>query len=134
MHNTLLPTLMNFTHLILSTDYSIKHGILNLNDTLQDCNLLKNIDAFCLTDANNCFGAIDLSLGTKKRNIKAIYGCSILIEGHGCNHQLYLLAKNPQGYKSLMHLLSYGITKLQRVNGLPLYSFDDLHKIGRAHV
>jgi DNA polymerase-3 subunit alpha len=120
---------MNFTHLILSTDSSIKHSILDLDDVLRDSTVLKNIDAFCVTDANNCFSAINLSLGTKRRNIKAIYGCSVMIKGQRDNHQLYLLAKSPQGYKSLMHLLSYGITKLHRVHGMPLYDFSDLQKL-----
>lgn len=117
---------MKFTHLILSSDYSLIHGTLRLKEIFKRKKLLRNIDCFVLTDVNNCFGAIDLSLGAKRNNLKAIYGCSILLRGSQYEHFIYLLAKNPQGYHSLMSLTSYGFQNLKRINNVPVYNWSDL--------
>ena len=120
---------MKFTHLTLSTDYSLLYGMTKISYILKDRDLIKGMDAIALTDLNNCFGAVDLSKSTKAANLKAIYGCSIMVKGGEGNYYLYLLARTPDGYKSMMKLLAHGITKLKRKEAAPLYRLDDLKSL-----
>ena len=104
----------NFVHLHVHTEYSLLDGltkIKNLVNTVKEMGM----NSIAITDHGNMYGAIEFYKACKKADIKPIIGCEIYMAPNGrldkspnnrrSNH-LILLAKNTQGYKNLMTLVS----------------------------
>ncbi len=110
-------------HLHVHTEYSLLDGSIRIKD------LLKRVEkhgskAVAMTDHGVLFGAIELYLKAKEKGIKAIIGCEIFHSGgekslavakelqhqpeKGQSFHLVLLAKNLQGYKNLIKIVSCG--------------------------
>lgn len=77
------------------------------------------MDSLAITDHGNMFGAIDFYLQAQKAGIKPIIGCEVYIAPgsrfdktpHGideASHHLVLLARDEDGYRNLMNLVSIG--------------------------
>jgi len=107
---------MSFVHLHVHTEYSLLDGlskIKKLVSTVKDMGM----NSLAITDHGNMYGAIEFYKTCKKNDIKPIIGCEVYVAPNGMldksannrrNQHLILLAKNNQGYKNLMKLVSIG--------------------------
>jgi len=107
---------MSFVHLHLHTEYSLLDGLSKIKKLVA---LIKEqgSTAVAITDHGNMYGAIEFYKACQKAEIKPIIGCEIYIcpksrldksSQNRKNNHLILLAKNDQGYKNLMKLVSIG--------------------------
>ncbi|MGB9600890.1 MAG: DNA polymerase III subunit alpha, partial [Myxococcota bacterium] len=103
-----------FTHLHLHTQYSFLDGAIKIKELMKKIKE-KGMNAVAITDHGNLHGAIEFYEAAKKNDIKPIIGCEIYLNPDGSyrekrpdskrNH-LLLLAKNKEGYKNLIYLVS----------------------------
>jgi len=111
--------LKDFVHLHVHTEYSLLDGAARINQLVKRAKEL-NMHSLAITDHGVMYGVIDFYKACKKEGIKPILGCEVYTaprsyadkdpkqdaeQGH-----LILLAKNQQGYKNLMKLVSLGFT------------------------
>lgn len=107
---------MSFTHLHLHTEYSLLDGLSKIKKLLA---LIKEQGgtACAITDHGNMYGAIEFYKACQKAEIKPIIGCEVYIcqnsrheksSQNRKNNHLILLAKDNQGYKNLMEIVSIG--------------------------
>ena len=111
---------MAFTHLHVHTEYSLLDGAARIGDLVLRAKEL-GMDSIAITDHGVMFGVIDFYKECKKQGIKPIIGCEVYTaarkmtdkEADKDKHQghLILLAKNQQGYKNLIKIVSLGFTK-----------------------
>jgi DNA polymerase-3 subunit alpha len=104
-----------FIHLHTHSHYSLLDGLSKIPDMVKTSK--KNgMDAMAITDHGNMYGAIELYKECHKHGIKPIIGVEAYIAERGRKdkepgvdnkrYHLTLLAKNKQGYKNLMRLVS----------------------------
>ena len=108
---------MTFTHLHVHTEYSLLDGAARIKDIVQRAKEL-GMNALAITDHGVMFGVIDFYRACEDAGIKPIIGCEVYTAartrfdkdaskdkymGH-----LVLLAKNNEGYKNLMKIVSEG--------------------------
>lgn len=100
----------DFVHLHLHTEYSLLDGAAKIDQVFGACKDL-GMDAVAITDHGNMFGTLYFAECAKKAGIRAIIGCELYLtedmhrkNGNGEFEHLVLLAKNKQGYKSLVKL------------------------------
>lgn len=110
-----------FVHLHLHTKYSLLDGAGRIEDLVAKA-AEYGMPALAITDHGNMFGAIEFYQKAVKAGIKPIIGCETYItrasrhdrtpaaHGDGTNH-LILLARNMDGYRNLMRLVSLGYTE-----------------------
>ena len=111
---------MAFTHLHVHTEYSLLDGAARIRNLVRRVKEL-GMDSVAITDHGVMFGVIDFYKECKKQGIKPIIGCEVYTaarkmtdkEPDKDKHQghLVLLAKNQQGYKNLIKIVSLGFTK-----------------------
>jgi DNA polymerase-3 subunit alpha len=105
----------NFIHLHAHSHYSLLDGLSKIPDMVKTAK--KNgMNAIAVTDHGNMYGAIELYKECQKAGIKAIIGVEAYIAERGRKDKepgvdnkrkhLTLLARNKQGYKNLMRLVS----------------------------
>ena len=108
----------DFVHLHVHTQYSLLDGACKLNALL---NLARNqrCPALAITDHGNLFGVVEFYQHCQANGVKPIIGCEVYVAPHSrfdkstqatqeTSYHLILLAKNEQGYKNLMKLVSAG--------------------------
>lgn len=105
----------NFIHLHTHSHYSLLDGLSKIPDMVKKAKE-NGMSALALTDHGNMYGAIELYKECKKAGIKPIIGVEAYIAERGRKdkepgvdnkrYHLTLLAKNRQGYKNLMKLVS----------------------------
>ncbi len=111
-----------FVHLHLHTKYSLLDGASRIDDLVAKA-AEYGMPALAITDHGNMFGAIEFYQKAEKAGIKPIIGCEMYVAkgsrhdktpgggpGDGANH-LVLLARNLDGYRNLMRLVSIGYTE-----------------------
>lgn len=127
-----------FTHLHVHTEYSLLDGFSRINQLLDRCQEL-NMDSIAITDHGQMYGVIEFYKAAKDRNIKPIIGCEVYISeddhlkkdpSNRRYYHLILLAKNKEGYRNLLKIVSEAY-----VNGFyykPRIDFDFIkdHKDG----
>ena len=105
-----------FTHLHLHTQYSLLDGFAKIEDMLDRVKEL-GMDSVAITDHGNMFGAVEFYKQAKKRGIKPIIGCEVYLSPRDykskgpedkIRHHLILLAKNEEGYRNLIKIVSEG--------------------------
>ncbi len=109
---------MSFVHLHVHTQYSILDGQASIGSLFERAKELE-MPALAITDHGNMYGVKEfLKVAKKYPEIKPIIGCEIYVTKHydhklkdkdhrGYFH-LILLAKNYNGYKNLMKIVSTG--------------------------
>lgn len=108
---------MSFVHLHVHTQYSILDGQSAIANLFKRASQL-GMPGFAVTDHGNMFGIKELyKIGKKYPDIKPIVGCEIYVskydhkikdKEHRGYYHLILLAKNYEGYKNLMKIVSTG--------------------------
>jgi len=104
-----------FIHLHTHSHYSLLDGLSKIPDMVKTAK--KNgMNALAITDHGNMYGAIELYKEAEKAGIKPIIGVEAYIAERGRKdkepgvdnkrYHLTLLARNKQGYKNLMHLVT----------------------------
>ncbi len=107
-----------FIHLHIHTQYSLLDGACRIPQLLAQAKQY-NMDSLAITDHGNMFGAINFYLEAQKAGIKPIIGCEVYVApgsrfekaSHGieeASYHLVLLARDEEGYKNLMKLVSIG--------------------------
>ncbi|MFA6251777.1 MAG: DNA polymerase III subunit alpha [Candidatus Paceibacterota bacterium] len=105
----------NFIHLHTHSHYSLLDGLSKIPDMVKTCKE-NGMGALAITDHGNMYGAIEFYKEAKKAGIKPIIGVEAYIAERGRKdkepgidnrrYHLTLLAKNKQGYKNLMRLIT----------------------------
>ena len=103
-----------FTHLHNHTEYSMLDGISRIPD-LVDRTVELGMRALAITDHGSLYGAVDFYSECKDRGIKPIIGCETYVAHESrfdrgaaerSPHHLVLLARDSQGYRNLMQLIT----------------------------
>ena len=112
--------MVNFTHLHIHTEYSILDGACRIKPLIKHVKELGQ-SAIAITDHGVMHGCIDFYKACKAEGIKPIIGCEVYVaprtrfdKVHGLDNQRYhlvLLAKNYNGYKNLIKLVSAAWTE-----------------------
>ena len=106
---------MKFTHLHVHSHYSLLDGLPKIDELLDYAKEL-GMDSLAITDHGVMYGAIEFYKKAKAKGIKPIIGCEVYVAFEKLtdkrpnidskrNH-LILLAKNEQGYKNLVKLVT----------------------------
>lgn len=104
----------NFVHLHVHTEYSLLDGLTKIKKLISKVKDL-GMTAIAITDHGNMYGVIEFYKACLKENIKPIIGCELYVSAKDHliktpnfkkSYHLTLLAKNNQGYKNLMKLVS----------------------------
>ena len=104
-----------FIHLHTHSHYSLLNALPKIDDLLDEAKKL-NMPSLALTDAGNLYGAVEFYKTAKKKGIKPILGVDFYMALRGRKDmqagidnrrtRLVLLAKNYDGYKSLIQLVT----------------------------
>ena len=109
---------MSFVHLHVHTEYSILDGMSNISKLFDRADELA-MPGLAITDHGNMYGVKEFfDVSRKHPNVKPIIGCEVYVTQHydhklkDNDHRRYyhliLLAKNYQGYRNLMKIVSTG--------------------------
>lgn len=111
---------MSFVHLHVHTEYSLLDGAARISDLIRTAKGF-GMDALAITDHGVMFGAIDFYKAAIKEGIKPIIGCEVYTAARTMQDKdaerdknqghLVLLAKNNEGYKNLIKIVSLGFTE-----------------------
>ncbi|SEF59308.1 DNA polymerase-3 subunit alpha [Caloramator fervidus] len=106
---------MSFVHLHVHTEYSLLDGSSRIEDVVKRAKEL-NMPALAITDHGAMYGVIEFYKACKENGIKPILGCEVYVAPRrmtdkvaGIDNNYYhlvLLAKNNEGYKNLMKIVS----------------------------
>ncbi len=108
----------DFVHLHLHTQYSLLDGACRISEIVKLAQQYK-MPALAITDHGNMFGAIDFYQAAMNAGVKPIIGSEVYVApkdrrdralstNDEAAYHLILLAKDEQGYKNLMKLVSIG--------------------------
>ena len=108
---------MAFTHLHVHTEYSLLDGAARIKDIVSRAKEL-GMTSLAITDHGVMFGVIDFYRECNKQGIKPVIGCEVYTAARTLfdknsekdKHMghLVLLAKNNEGYRNLMKIVSEG--------------------------
>ena len=109
---------MSFVHLHVHTQYSILDGFSSISKLFDRADEL-GMPALAITDHGNMYGVKEFfKFAGKHPNVKPIIGCEVYVTRHydhklkDNDHRRYyhliLLAKNYEGYRNLMKIVSIG--------------------------
>ena len=111
---------MGFIHLKTQTEYSINQGLNKISDIVKKASQ-NGMGAVAVTDLNGMFGSINFYKEARAKGIKPIIGLDVTVEqDSGVVYQLTLLAKNENGYKSLIDLNSKAYTQNRKTDFAPI--------------
>ncbi|WP_298068384.1 DNA polymerase III subunit alpha [uncultured Mailhella sp.] len=104
----------DFVHLHCHTEFSLLDGAIRVGEAAKKAHAL-GMPATAITDHGNLFGAAYFYTACKEAEVQPIIGCEVYVtrdhtdkttEFARVRHHLILLAKNNEGYRNLMHLVS----------------------------
>lgn len=108
---------MSFVHLHCHSEYSLLDGMARINDLVKKAKEL-NMPAVAITDHGSMYGAFKFYVKAVEAGIKPIIGCEVYkapksrFDKDGSEeknaYHLLLIAKNYEGYKNLMKIVSIG--------------------------
>ena len=116
-----------FSHLRVSSEYSITQGLLTINQ-LVDCAKKYSVPSLALTDKSNMFAMVKFFNKCEAQGIKPISGSSlrVIFDEDEVSHELLFLAKNNKGHKNLMKVISKAHTNFKYQS--PIINFQDLQE------
>jgi DNA polymerase III subunit alpha len=103
-----------FAHLHVHTEYSLLDGMCRIPQLVARTKEL-GMDSLAITDHGAMYGVVDFYLAAKEAGIKPIIGCEVYVAeadrsgrepGRKRPYHLTLLAKNEQGYRNLLQLVT----------------------------
>ena len=107
--------MQKFTHLHVHTHYSLLDGLPKIDDILDHVKSL-GMDSVAITDHGVLYGAVEFYKKAKAKGIKPIIGVEVYVAFEkmdqkragvdGKRYHLVLLAKNEEGYKNLVKLVT----------------------------
>jgi len=110
---------MSFVHLHTHTEYSFLDGACRIPQLVERAKAL-SMPALAITDHGDMCGVIDFYKEAKKAGIKPLIGCEVYVaakdmyqkshENGNTTHHLVLIAKNMDGYRNLIKVVSKGFT------------------------
>ena len=114
-----------FSHLRVSSEYSISQGLLTVNQIVQNA-VQKSIPSVAMTDRANMFGLVKFFDKCEASGIKPISGCSInaIFKDEDESYELLCLAKTNRGHKNLMKIISNAHNNSSFSS--PIIKFEDL--------
>ncbi len=126
---------MSFVHLHVHTEYSLLHGMCRIKQGPKKAHEM-GMPAIAITDYGALYGAFKFFIQCKEIGIKPIIGCEVYKarnsrrdkqpdEWHDCD-TLVLLAKNLNGYKNLMKIVT--TAHLEGMHYKPRVDFEVLEK------
>jgi len=128
---------IKFIHLHTHSHYSLLDGLSKLEDLVDLAKKFK-MDSMAITDHGNMYGTIEFYKLAKDAGIKPIIGVEVYVANRGRlnkdpgidnkRYHLTLLAKNIQGYKNLMRLVT--ISNLEGFYYKPRVDKEILKKYG----
>ena len=106
-----------FVHLHVHTEYSLLDGAARIVKLVEKAQKL-GMPAVAITDHGSMYGVIDFYKAAKQSGIKPILGCEVYVAPRSrfqkepgrddFKYHLVLLAKNLQGYRNLMKIVTAG--------------------------
>ncbi len=104
---------MPFVHLHTHSEYSLLDGAAKIENLVARAKQLE-MPALALTDHGNMYGAVDFYRQANKAGIKPVLGCEVYFttgsrlarDGKPDLYHLLLLAKDVEGYRNLMAIVS----------------------------
>ena len=117
-----------FSHLRVSSEYSISQGLLTINQIVASA-VKHSIPSVALTDRSNMFGLVKFFNKCEASGIKPISGSSIrvIFDDDEQSHELLCLAKTNIGHKNLMRIISSAHNNYSYQS--PIINFNDLVKL-----
>jgi len=110
----------NFVHLHVHSEYSLLDGAVRIKNLVSKAASL-GMPAVALTDHGVMYGAVEFYRAARAAGIKPIIGCEVYVapgsrfekqaardKREDSSYHLTLLARDNQGYKNLMKLVSFG--------------------------
>ncbi len=111
------PVMPKFVHLHGHTEYSLLDGLSKIKKLVKTAKEL-DMPAIAVTDHGAMYGAVEFYKAAQEANIKPVIGCEVYVAKRSHKDKegkldtepfhMTLLAKNHQGYKNLMKLVSIG--------------------------
>lgn len=124
-----------FTHLHLHTEYSLLDATIRISDLVEKLQS-SGMNACAVTDHGNMYGIFKFQDAMKSAGLKPIIGCEIYIAPRSMQEKEYgidnnyfhlvVLAKNYQGYKNLMKIVS--VSNMDGFYYRPRIDFETLSK------
>lgn len=106
-----------FIHLRVHTAYSLLEGAIGIKNLPDLCHKHR-MPAVGITDTNNLFGALEISMILADKGIQPIIGCQLNAITNDSEAPIVLLTQTAEGYENLLRLASDFY--LERWNGAPL--------------
>ncbi|MEJ2314817.1 MAG: PHP domain-containing protein [Nitrospirota bacterium] len=111
----------DYVPLHLHTEYSLLDGAIKIDELVETAAAMK-MPAVAITDHGNLFGAVEFYRKAVKAGIKPIIGCEVYVApgsrhdrarsaGEGAAFHLVLLARDNDGYRNLITLVSRAFTE-----------------------
>ena len=96
-----------FSHLRVSSEYSITQGLLTIDQIVENASRLE-VPSVALTDKSNMFGLVKFFNKCESAGIKPISGASIqlIFNEDESSFEVLCLAKTNDGHKNLMKIIS----------------------------
>lgn len=105
--------------------YSLLEALPKIDDLIKKT-MEYNYPAIAITDTNNMYGAIEFYKECKKKGIKPILATEVHYDWNGTQHLLGIYAKNNDGYRTIMKIVSQAqLNDYTR----PHLNESDLHKL-----
>ena len=97
-----------FIHLRLHSAYSLAEGAIKIEKLMKLCET-NNMPAVAVTDTNNLFGSMEVSMQGKDHGIQPIIAAQLNVQhakDSDAETSVLLYAQNKDGYQNLIHLIS----------------------------
>lgn len=94
-----------FIHLHVHSAYSLAEGAIKIQSLPELCHQF-NQPAVAITDTNNLFGALEISMLCANAGIQPIIGCEINVKFNDTTGTLVLLVSSKEGYTNLLDIVS----------------------------
>jgi DNA polymerase-3 subunit alpha len=136
-----MPHKGKFVHLHCHSEFSLLDGAARISDLVKAAKEL-GMPALALTDHGNMYAAVNFYKAAKEIGIKPIIGCEIYVaprtrfdketKEDRSPHHLTVLAKNIEGYRNLLKLIS--LASIEGFYSKPRVDRELLQKYGRGLV